>query len=606
MRFMGSGWSEKKGANSSRRGRRARTARAVIGLSALAITIGGCASTDEDDDLAPLAEAEGAEQIGAGRAEAQADDDRAAISESGGQAIRERVGESSPASSPASAAVAPIAEAKRTIVIDGAFDDWEGIDPVWVGLKDEPASSPARLLAAPHAVSSVAAAHDDSWVYLHVAVPEVINFQGIDGTLRLEIDLDGQPLTGVVRSAHDRDWERTGLAGVDAQIEFSPLMESGEPFGVRAAILEKNLGATRVNPYAFDASFAPTYAGDRIEMRIRRGATVPGFNVEAFAGESARARLVWLDREGREIGFTDPFTIDLGAARVANTKTNTSSNGAAESGQSWRRAPYGAVRIMSWNVQEGALFKNPAPFARVINALNPRVIAFQELGRDATARGLRGWLDEHARAPEGWETYVTPETGTGIATRLASAPTGPRAMVSVAPDGRPLRAAMTLIGYGGRRIILTSAHLTCCGRMGDERDQRRVAEANEIRRMLAEAVREDQPAGMLVMGDFNLVGSREPLDILLEGTDLNETDMRDIAPLRFNETTNTTWRDPGQPFLPGRLDFAVVSDSTTEILNAFVFDTELLDDETISTALLEPDDTTVASDHLPIVIDVRW
>ena len=116
----------------------------------------------------------------------------------------------------------------------------------------------------------------------------------------------------------------------------------------------------------------------------------------------------------------------------------------------------------------------------------------------------------------------------------------------------------------------------------------------------------ENPTGYIIMGDYNLVGSRHPLDTMLMGTDLDGTDLLDVAPKVLGAETNATWRDADQPFLPGRLDLALITDATLKVVRSFVLDTEILSDRALSAYRLNASDTTEASDHLPVVVDVRW
>ncbi len=473
-----------------------------------------------------------------------------------------------------------------TMVLDGAFDDWAGVDSI---LTD-------------HGLA-MTAAHDDDWVYLRMSQDEIRNVQGLKGTLRLEFDLDGNPMTGVMRSTEN--WDRPGLAGVDAHLDFSPQHPDRGMFGVGLTIHESGFGATAVNPYISRAVFAPTYASREIEMRIARGWIAPSSNVAAFNGEHARLRWVQLDDAGKTINYSAPLQIGL-TERGSDSSTASMIQSTNTNNKETIASPRGTLRFISWNTERGKMFESPERYARILRALDPDVVYFQELGEKATSRELRHWMDEHVHAPEGWQTTVSPGSGTGIATRLASASTGPRQMPAISDRYHPVRATNLLIGYGGKRILATSVHLKCCGKIGDRSDQKRIAETKIIAKVLDELDQEDMPIGMITMGDFNLVGSREPLDNLLIGRDMDGSDMLDVAPLSLGGLTSSTWRRDTEVFLPGRLDYAVVSDSTIQVKNAFVFDTALLGDEVLESMNLQADDSLISSDHLPLVLDVIW
>ena len=64
-----------------------------------------------------------------------------------------------------------------------------------------------------------------------------------------------------------------------------------------------------------------------------------------------------------------------------------------------------------------------------------------------------------------------------------------------------------------------------------------------------------------------------------------------------------TWRDPRTPFTPGRLDFVLFSGSALRVERSFVFDAAELSRDLLLELGVEPDDSRLAADHLPLVVD---
>ena len=62
-----------------------------------------------------------------------------------------------------------------------------------------------------------------------------------------------------------------------------------------------------------------------------------------------------------------------------------------------------------------------------------------------------------------------------------------------------------------------------------------------------------------------------------------------------------TWY--GRDFPPGRLDYVVYSDAVVGVGNRFVLFTPELPDEALARYGLRRDDTSRATDHLPVVAD---
>ena len=64
-----------------------------------------------------------------------------------------------------------------------------------------------------------------------------------------------------------------------------------------------------------------------------------------------------------------------------------------------------------------------------------------------------------------------------------------------------------------------------------------------------------------------------------------------------------TWQDDNGSFWPGRLDFFIYPDSVIKPLHQFILNTRTMTSEELSAAGLEPDDSVLSSDHLPLVVD---
>lgn len=524
----------------------------------------------------------------------------------------------------------------RTIAIDGGFDDWADLPAVAIGHSTYDGSPYVRL-------GRVWTTYDSQWVYFRIELGRLVNVQGLTGTLSLQLDADGNRLTGDIRTGGTGE---VGIAGVDFELNFSPRGANGGFGGVGAEVIEAGLPTAPANPYWFGASFAPTYASTQIELRLARGGLIPGATVMPFVSSVFSARLTFTDEVGSIIDRTEPFSIALPAlaspdlpqremkaedsalapsdasmqaTRDAATPETEPSDAVAETSvppepasemmaaatsPASRRLARGDrrdVRAVTWNVLNGSLFTNPEPVQRILRALDPDIICFQELGKDASEGVLRSWLDKHLPTTFGWEVMISEDGDVGVASRL-SAVSVTKISGADAADAPPLRAASLLVAAAGRRILVTSVHFKCCGRAGDRNDQKRVAEANAVRRLLRGAQFDLTPSGLLIMGDLNLVGSDEPLEIVRFQNDLNATNLLVANPFVRGDATNTTWRDPKQPFLPARLDYAFISDAVLRVSQSFVLDTDRLSKSELNRLRLLPEDSAV-SDHLPVVVD---
>jgi hypothetical protein len=164
------------------------------------------------------------------------------------------------------------------------------------------------------------------------------------------------------------------------------------------------------------------------------------------------------------------------------------------------------------------------------------------------------------------------------------------------------REAAALIELpNGQYLVVVSAHFKCCGFADSEEDRRRVEEVNELlsdinRMRRGEFGEQAQHAGVVVLGDFNLVGSRKPLDLI------NAAGLKDVLLQCPIDGTAMTWRgvSPRESFWPGRLDYCVVDQQRLQPLGGFLLNTEQLN-------TLDPNyaSDVLASDHSMMVIDFK-
>jgi endonuclease/exonuclease/phosphatase family metal-dependent hydrolase len=163
-------------------------------------------------------------------------------------------------------------------------------------------------------------------------------------------------------------------------------------------------------------------------------------------------------------------------------------------------------------------------------------------------------------------------------------------------------------------------HWRCC----DKGEGTRLFEADSLIGFLKDAFTpkgnfsfESEPP-FLVIGDLNLVVTRRPLDVVLTGVVVDKDSYGPdfppgpdrtpltVVPIRHAEAPFThTWHSSGTKYYSARLDWALIP-SSVEVLRSFVFDTGTMFGATLQELELSRRDGRIASDHMPIVVDVRW
>jgi endonuclease/exonuclease/phosphatase family metal-dependent hydrolase len=266
--------------------------------------------------------------------------------------------------------------------------------------------------------------------------------------------------------------------------------------------------------------------------------------------------------------------------------------------------------VLTYNILQDGLFhpeRIPA-FRRLLQAIDADIIGFQEFDRaldGETRAGVRSLLP----VKDGGEWSMAKVADNVAVTRypiLRSA--------EVSGNGAFL---VDLSGRGGGLLLLIVAHPPCC-----DRNEARQAEIDALMGFVRDtregdaalSVPEDTP--ILIVGDMNLVGYARQLKTLLEGEivssgtfgpafapDWDGTGLADAVPRHLASPMAFTWYGATSSFTPGRLDYIVYTDSVLRAVNRFVLFTPEMPREMLASLGLQSEDTSVASDHLPVVCD---
>ena len=261
-------------------------------------------------------------------------------------------------------------------------------------------------------------------------------------------------------------------------------------------------------------------------------------------------------------------------------------------------------------------------FRRIFGAVGPDVIAFQEVYNETAAQPA-DVAEEELGLSSGWEWA---KQGRDL----------------VLGSRHPIRDTHTIPGYEdyrsgaflldaedalGSQLVVVNMHPPCCNTGPEDGEPSSNAQRQQVvngvvafLRALKQgdgpfAVADDTP--IVVLGDMNFVGDaqqpRTPRTGEIANTeqsgspaapDWDGSPLLDTAPRQVASPTHITWTVAESSFPPGRLDYTYVSDHVLEVIHEFVLYTPALPEETLMTRNLQAQDTNVASDHLPVVIDV--
>lgn len=433
--------------------------------------------------------------------------------------------------------------------LDGLYPDWSPANLI--------ATDPAGDASGAFDVRNVYATNRGTRLFLRFDIGSVVNLQSGDagdGTLRVQINMpNSRALT--IDTRNKTLWR------------------------------DNNTGLT-VSWLLVGYSSAPTYADDEFELSV---------DLSTFG-----------------VAVGSPITINFSSSDTlaANANFTMSEPTVTPQRRSASRAPGTEFRVASVNTEQtGLLDATRRPMLlRLCDAMNADIYCFQEEYNSSAAQ-----VDQHLTSVDpmedgaNWNVFKNNDCVIASRSPLLALPSPNTATAGAVVD---LPAAGT-----ADAVVVFSIHPKCCGYTGNADDAQRISQMsglidtlNNLRSgALGAAFDPYRNAPALIIGDWNLVGSRTPLDMVLDPAP-GAPNMTDALPPNLIGEDVMTWRGtsttPGS-FTPGRLDLLTYTDATLDVLGSFVLDSQLLNAGELAALGLQASDST-ASDHNMLVGDVAF
>ena len=425
------------------------------------------------------------------------------------------------------------------IRIDGGFEDWKDVKVC--------AYDPKGDAKGTFDITKVYAASQGSILYLRFDTTNLLNLQNgpeAEGTLLAIINLpNNQELVLDMRG--------------------------------RRAFLNDSL-KERIPWDSLKYIVGPTYAQDEFEIQVDLG----GFNINC--GDTISVQFDGSDQLSAPVAFTFSQPSEMPKRR------------------SHSRYPGTDVRIVSFNTYfEGLSDPNrQEAMGRLLNSVNGDVYCFQE---EWKTEG-HGEILKRLMPPESkgrWHIHKV--LGNVIASKYP---------LKALPSKNDKYAA-AYIGLAESHLFIINIHLKAMGYIDSREDRLRIRQVNDIIATIDEIYKgkyneDDAPGtqpGIVIVGDFNLVGSRTPLDMIIDKKVYGLKDW--LIPNLIGESV-VTWRGgPRASFSPGKLDYIVYSPRTLIPKNGFLLNSELLNRTERRQLKLDAADSKL-SDHLLITIDFQF
>lgn len=441
----------------------------------------------------------------------------------------------------------------------------------------------------------------DRWAFFRYDAEKQSSIQNGPVMTVLQIDLDQDTATGFATP--------DGSMGVDLEVALTTL-DRRDPTKLGGGIEINAYGANDSHEALSHANIGfsclPTHASKSFELRVSREIQGPDWlESMASAASAFDYRFVHRDANYQSLWTGETRTLALPAKTPGKQVYDAEIPARTE----------GVLRVVSWNVLWGTPSKTPDGFARVLNAIEPDVILFQEWDHGywtdkprMPEREYTDWLNKHLEGS--WSIKLGADRGVLVASRSSIMPFLPEQIQVAANPGAGISRARNVRCASGRvmtplgEVGAVSVHFKSQGGLDSREDRIRQAEVERVHEAIKNALGENMPEFLIIAGDWNLVGGRGPLEYAVSGIDRSGSDLRIVEPRRLGINDVITWRDQRSSFAPGRLDYALIADDGVELVNSFILDTALLSDESLSKSRLLRKDTD-GSDHLPMVFDLR-
>ena len=410
--------------------------------------------------------------------------------------------------------------------MDGHFEDWPTSPVVVDPVGDIEAGAAVDL-------GRVWVQDDPRFLYISFETTRPINAQLARGTIRIALDIDGDASTGAPLD---------GMPGVDWNVDLSHRPEGSElGAGMRVFPVSADGPLDGISGYPIDLMASPTHSATRFEVRLGRTRVLPGLDATSFIGKSVTLTLTFEDAQGRT-DRTEPVHYEFVTEAVYGPRLKDNR---------FVHPTEGVTRLVTWNVSGQSFYDHPDAFARVLGGLDPHVIVLDELPGSIQSHELEAFFqrDELTRLGE-WALALGTSGGRQKTVVASTLPLEPeplllnvpypadslRRLASETPDSTwtahleregevGLSAAGAWVEIAGVPTLVVGADLQSRGHDGSPFDRLREVQASALLEPTREALASRPTAlggaspGLIVAGDFNLVGSPQPARAIDGGLD---------------------------------------------------------------------------------------
>jgi len=458
------------------------------------------------------------------------------------------------------------------IMLDGNFPDWEEISPLYSDANGDQSSGDIDF-------RNLKVANDERFVFFYLEATDEIEIQD-NNNIYLYLDTDMNSSTGL------------SINVIGAELKWN--------FGQKVGTFYNNSGNYTIYHNDIYLVTAPTVSSTVFEFCLERNSQIYGNDL--FPGNSFHIQFYdqsagqdMLPDSGETITYTFDNTVLPPISEISLSKPENSD-----------------FRIMTYNVHHDDFFESSLflHYDRLLTAIDPEIICFQEI-YDHSAYQTKNLVEQmlHSSGSEEW-FYDEIWSDIIIVSRFPI-------LESYYSDGNGV-FLLDLSSEVDSELLVINAHLPA----GDNEEDRQ-EEIDKIMEFIREAKEPggwlylDENTPIIILGDLNLVGYAQQLETLITGEivnqqygpsfnpDWDESDLTDLTPRLTELYMYYTWYNDWSSYYPGRLDFMIYTDYVLTSEKSFVLFTPEMSSGNLNAYNLQSDDSTEASDHIPVVSDFR-
>ena len=475
---------------------------------------------------------------------------------------------------------------ENQIIIDGKFQDWEGVEFIEDNINDNGFAVD---------FTSLSITNDNRYLYIKFTTTEQIDLMdsGSNGESMyntvIYIDTDNNNKTGYVPNYNSNIGSELGIFLNQRYVWYNTPNPN-----------------VQISLYDIGLFSAPTVTSNEFEIAIDLEAQYGGENL--FPNQEIKIQLKDFISDDAIPNINSEIIYNINSNNLNYTTLNT------------EKEKEDLIRLSAYNVLYNGLDDNERleQLKNIIKSVNADIYAFSEC-YETSSETVKNILDEILPISNNQGWYVIKKEDDDLITAskfpiIQDWPNESYGIKKMHPCLIDLPDSLFT-----KDLLVINAHMSCCDNDNDRQEQ-----ADDFVNFILDAkstggiidLANETP--FVLCGDLNLVGFSQQLQTLTSGEIIDteafgigggmnwsNNDLRDEICMHVETPFSYTWRDitpsPGS-YSYGRLDYIIFSDDVMSSQKSFTIDTKFISQKKLNEMNLDVNDS-FGSDHLLTTID---